>query len=236
MNNSRRPATEPRLRSSTPLYFRYTIRLLRHFPNFDFPFILSLRRKAVECLQLPSGGRALDMGCGTGGSFPYLVGAVGQTGEVVGVEISPEVANTARKRIAANHWVNAHVVVADARSVVLSGKFDGVLMFGAPDIYASQDALLNLLPYLNDGARLVAFGMKLTNRRFGRFLNLLSTSLMRLSFASTPGLSFEPWSPLQAYSTEITVNEYVCGCFFLASCSIRSRCIGENHGTEGRSV
>lgn len=218
---------ESRLENSTPSYFRYTIRLLRHFPNFDIPFILSLRRKAVAALQLSKGSRALDVGCGTGGTFPYLLDAVGEAGEVVGVEISPEVADAARKRIEVNRWANAHLVVGDARSVVLSGKFDGMVMFGAPDVYASPHALMNLLPYLNDNATLVAFGSKLTNRRFGRFLNAITTSLMRLSFASTPKLTLEPWSLLQAYSTELKVEEYVFGCFFLASCALSPSLVGE---------
>jgi len=58
---------EPNQQQCTPAYFRYTIRLLARFPNFDQPFIGSLRRKAVSFLQLPDGGRALDVGCGSGG-------------------------------------------------------------------------------------------------------------------------------------------------------------------------
>jgi protein-L-isoaspartate O-methyltransferase len=98
----------------TPPYFRYTIRLLTHFPNFDHSFIGPLRRRAVDMLQLAKGDRALDVGCGPGGSFPYLLAAVGQPGQIVGVEISPEVASTARKRIAANEWTNVEVVTGDA--------------------------------------------------------------------------------------------------------------------------
>jgi ubiquinone/menaquinone biosynthesis C-methylase UbiE len=62
-----------------------------------------------------------DAGCGLGGTFPYLIGAVGPLGEVVGVEISPEAAINARKRIEANHWKNVHLVVGDARMVQLAG-------------------------------------------------------------------------------------------------------------------
>ena len=98
-----------------------------------------------------------------------------------------------------------------------------MVMFGAPDAYASHNALLNLLPYLKDGSRVVAFGLKLTDRRFGAFLNFVSTSLMQLSFASTPKLTYEPWSLLKAHSTEVQVDEYAHGCFFLVSCVIDAR-------------
>jgi demethylmenaquinone methyltransferase/2-methoxy-6-polyprenyl-1,4-benzoquinol methylase len=207
---------ESRLQQPTPAYFRYTIALISHFPNFDLPFILRLRRKAVDSLQLPQGARVLDVGCGPGGTFPYLVRAVGPTGEVVGVEISPEVASTARKRVQVNGWGNVSVVEGDARSVRLSGTFDGMVMFGAPDIYASPAALANLMPYLNDQARLVAFGIKLTSRRGGSLLNPLLKTLMRLSFDSTPELNYEPGSPMKAYAPDLEVHEYPCGCFFMA--------------------
>jgi ubiquinone/menaquinone biosynthesis C-methylase UbiE len=83
----------------TPPY-GYLIRLFRPFPDFDPPFIKPVRQKAVELLHLKAGDRVLDVGCGPGGSFPYLVHAVGQSGEVVGIEISPEISAGARRRIA----------------------------------------------------------------------------------------------------------------------------------------
>ena len=94
----------------SPPYVRYLARLIRPFPNFDFFFIKSMRRRAIHALQLPQGGRALDVGCGPGGSFPYLVEAVGPQGQVVGVEISQQVAINARKRIEAKRWSNVQVI------------------------------------------------------------------------------------------------------------------------------
>src|SRR5215204_598437 len=85
---------------NTPPYARYLGRLTAYFPNFDFSFIKPVRQKAVELLNLKSGDRVLDVGCGSGGSFPFLVRAVSPSGEVIGVEISPESAGSARRRAA----------------------------------------------------------------------------------------------------------------------------------------
>ena len=179
-------------RELTPTYARYLVRLIRPFPNFDFFFIRSLRRKAVQYLLLRLGERVLDAGCGPGGSFPYLADAVGPSGVVVGVEISPEISINARRRIEKNRWENVQVIVADARTVELKGKFDGLLAFAAADIYASPPALANLFPYLKDDPRVVAFGAKLSHVRFGKVLNLLLRALWKLSFSSTPALNHEP--------------------------------------------
>src|SRR5713226_3379682 len=140
-------------RQLTPPYARYLVHLIRPFPDFDVFFIKSLRQKAVQLLRLKPGDRVLDVGCGPGGSFPYLVGAVGSSGEVIGVEISSDIAINARRRIEKNRWRNVRVIEADARTVKLEGKFDALLSFAAADIYASPQALDNLFPYLKDDAR-----------------------------------------------------------------------------------
>jgi hypothetical protein len=59
--------------------------------------------------------------------------------------------------------MNVHVITADAQNVQLEGRFDAMLMFGAPDIYASPKTLANLVPYLRNGARFVAFGANRTS-------------------------------------------------------------------------
>src|SRR5437870_3019141 len=151
----------------TPPYGRLA-RLLRPFPDFDPSFIKPVRQKAVELLDLKEGDRVLDVGCGPGGSFPYLVRAVGQSGQVVGVEISPEISINARRRIDKNGWRNVRVIEATAQDVHLTGTFNGVLMFAAADVYASEEALENIFPYLRENARVVAFGAKLSRHRVGR--------------------------------------------------------------------
>jgi hypothetical protein len=141
---------------------------------------------------------------------------------VVGVEISPEVAINARRRIEAKGWSNVQVIEGDAKTVRLNGKFDGLVLFAAPDVYASPEALANLLPYLKDDARVVVFGAKLSHRRFVGVLNLLFQSLIKLSFSSTPALNHEPWCVLENWLIRIHVQKYFFGCMFLASGVIKA--------------
>lgn len=205
----------------TPPYIRYLARLIRPLPNFDFFFIKPLRQKAVNALQLQRGSRVLDVGCGPGGTFPYLVEAVGASGQVVGVEVSPEVAINARKRIEANRWNNVQVVEGNAATVCLDGAFDGLVMFAAPDVYASPEALANLLPYLKYDGRIVLFGAKVSRRASAAVPNLIFRWLMKFSFSSTPKLDEEPWRVLKNQLADLEVTEYFCGCMFLAWGSFR---------------
>lgn len=99
-----------RRKGLTPPYARYLIHLIRPLPDFDVSFMKPVRQKAVGLLHLKQGDRVLDIGCGPGGSLPYLVDAVGISGEVVGVEISPEVSINARARIKKNGWRNVKII------------------------------------------------------------------------------------------------------------------------------
>ncbi|HKY28616.1 MAG TPA: methyltransferase domain-containing protein [Pyrinomonadaceae bacterium] len=203
---------------STPKYFRYTARLIRPFPDIDFRFIKPIRKRAAGLLRLTQGNRVLDVGCGPGGSFPFLLECVGKSGQVIGVEISEAVAANARNRIAKNGWSNVEVITAPAESVKLSGVFDGLLMFGAPDAYASAPALLNVARSVKDGGRIVIFGAKLTANMPGRLLNpLLRFAMTRLSFWSTPKLTHEPWDLLSRCVKDLEVESYFGGSMFLAA-------------------
>lgn len=204
--------------SSTPLYFRLVLRLLRPFPDFDFGFIKPVRARAVELLNLHEGQNVLDVGCGPGGSFPYLRAAVGTAGTVVGVEISPEVARLAQRRIERHGWSNVRVQIAPAQTVALTHQFDGLHMFAAPDVFASESALANLLPRLRVGARIVFFGAKTSSGRFGWVLNpFLRLAFPKLTFATTPVPDAEPWRPLAPQLSDFAVQELFFGWMFLAS-------------------
>jgi len=203
----------------TPPY-GHLARLLRPFPDFDPSFIKPVRQKAVELLDLKEGDRVLDVGCGPGGSFPYLVRAVGQSGQVVGVEISPEISINARTRIEKNRWRNVEVIEAAAQEVHLTGTFDGLLMFAAADVYASEEALENIFPHLNEKARVAAFGAKLSSSRLGRILNPLLRLLFNLSFSATPRPDYEPWRILAKRVENLDVEEYFLGLMFLTSGSV----------------
>lgn len=193
------------------------IALTNPFPNFDVPFMAGLRSRAAHLLALKAGDRVLDMGCGPGGAFRYLVSGVGPSGEVVGVEIGPDVASSARRRVSVNGWSNVHVIEGDARTVALPGTFDALLMFGAPDVYASREALENILPVLRPGARVVLFGARTRNLAGGGRLSRIFRALFaKATFPSTPRLDDSPWQIVAGRLAEFQVELLWRGWMFLA--------------------
>ncbi len=65
----------------------------------EWPVYRAGRTAGIEALRLRPGDTVLDVGCGTGLSFPLLSAAVGPTGHVIGVDASPQMLAVARRRV-----------------------------------------------------------------------------------------------------------------------------------------
>ncbi|RJQ82944.1 methyltransferase domain-containing protein [Pseudonocardiaceae bacterium YIM PH 21723] len=91
-----------------------------------------------QMLQLKSGDRVLEVGCGTGWTLPALSAAVGPEGSVVAVDYSPAMVARAQARVAREGLSNVRVIQADAADMPLEpGSFDAVLAMYA--ISATRD-------------------------------------------------------------------------------------------------
>jgi len=203
-------------KNQEPLYAKHLSRLTRPFVNFDFPFIRRVRERAVDCLRLGLGGQVLDLGCGGGGSFPYLERAVGPHGQIVGVDVSSQSCLNARRRAQSHGWNNIRVIEDSAERVVLSGRYDGALMFAAPDVYTSESALIHVLSLLKSDARVSIFGAKFSGRQFGKLLDSFFRFMFRALSPATPLPDEAPWRLLARRLKDLSVEEYFYGSMFLA--------------------
>src|SRR6266446_3071956 len=112
---------------------------------------LLLARSAVA-----PGERVLEIGCGTGAATTPFAEAVGERGEVIGVDISEPMLAGARKRIAESGLRNVSLLHTDAqthrfepnRFDLITSRF-GVMFFADP-----VAAFTNLLPAVRPGGRL----------------------------------------------------------------------------------
>lgn len=58
----------------------------------------SLRRKQIALIELTEGENVLDVGCGTGSLSILSKLAVGETGQVCGIDIAPKMINIAKEK------------------------------------------------------------------------------------------------------------------------------------------
>lgn len=85
------------------------------------------RKLAVAALNLRTGDTIVELGCGTGLNFGYLLDAVGSNGRVIGVDLTDAMLQQARQRVAKNGWRNVSLIQSDATEYVLPPGVNGVL-------------------------------------------------------------------------------------------------------------
>ena len=155
---------------------------------------------AVAEAGIQTGATVLDAGCGTGRALPALASAVGPTGAVVGLDLTPQMLAVAKEKGRAEH---AALVLADASRLPLArGSVDAVFAAGLvthlPDLAAGLGELARVT---RPGGLLVIFhpsGRAALAARHGRSLRpdeplaehrlgaLLATSGWRLTGYDDP--------------------------------------------------
>jgi SAM-dependent methyltransferase len=103
-----------------------------------------LRRRVFPEFDLRAGDVVLDVGCGTGLSFPFLEEAIGPSGRLVGIEQSPEMLAVAEERVEAAAWQNVTLIEASAEAADIPVAVDALVFFVTHDIVRSQAALENV--------------------------------------------------------------------------------------------
>lgn len=88
------------------------------------PFILGAynraRRVTAKHLRLEPGLRVLDLACGTGENFRYLLPEIGSSGTLVGADYSQGMLDQARRKVSRAGWENVHLLHADAQTITLN--------------------------------------------------------------------------------------------------------------------
>jgi len=119
----------------------------------------SHRHLTVKALGLAAGESVLDVGCGAGGDFALLRGAVGPTGRIVGVEFSPKLARRAGSRIERAGWSNVELRPSDAtKDPMGTAEFDAAVANCSLSTMPAIDAALgNIYRALKPGGRLMVW-------------------------------------------------------------------------------
>ena len=165
--------------------------------------IEALRMRVLHELDLQPGDTVFDVACGTGPMLPLLARAVGAAGQVVGVELSPEMAALARRRI--DDFVfgdRIRVAQCPVEQFESEHKADALLLCYAHDVLQSPAAIDRLLVLSKPGARVAMVGMKTLPWFWGWPVNCFNLYRARRYLTTYAGLD-RPWRLLEARGADL---------------------------------
>ena len=168
-----------------------------------------LRRKLIDSLALRPGETVLDVGCGTGLSFPLIQHLIGPQGRLIGIEPSPEMLACARDRVANHRWENVTLIEAPAEEAIIPEDFDAVLFFFTHDVVRSRDALNNVFSRARPGARVGSAGGKWA-ARWVLPVNAVVRRQARDYVTTFEGFE-QPWSNIALFAPDLEVQPAMLG-------------------------
>ena len=131
------------------------VKWLSHLDRFE-GMIAPIGAALLARAGFTAGERVIDLGCGGGATTRAIAASVAPGGEVVGLDISPDLIREAAARAAAAGLANARFVCGDAAVTPLEGApFDRLFSrFGSMFFAAPVAAFAHLRSLLKPGARI----------------------------------------------------------------------------------
>ena len=173
-----------------------------------------LRREAVERLSLRPGEKVLEVGCGTGRNFPYLSEAVGKTGRVYGVDLSPGMLRNGRALCARSGLANIELTQGDAADFMAPVPLDAVFFsFSYNTMPHHLTVLRRAWNALRPGGRLVIMDAKLPPGLAGRLILPFSLWLMKRTLLGNPYI--RPWEDLRQLGVNFARDEFLFGSYYI---------------------
>ena len=144
----------------------YSSKLARRY-DFSMPHLfVKWKRRAAAAASLKTGDRVLVFCCGTGLDFEPIHDAVGESGQIVGVDFSKEMLAQAARKVEKNGWRNVELIEADITDFhkALEEPADaGFCTLGLSIIPDFQKAYDNLLSNVTEGGRIIVGDMQLAS-------------------------------------------------------------------------
>jgi len=73
-----------------------------------------IAEQVIPRLNLKGGETIVDLCCGAGHNFPFLLSVIGPKGRLIGVDLAEGMLAKAQSRIMAKHWDNVTLILGDA--------------------------------------------------------------------------------------------------------------------------
>ena len=194
-------------------------KLSKIYATLEGRFEKKLRERGLKFLDVQKGDVVLEIGFGTGFTLVELAKAVGETGRIYGVDVTPEMVQLAEKRLKKERiTIKVELSEADARNMPYEDNmFDAVYMSSVLELFDTPDipkVLAEVKRVLKSNGKLGVVSMSKENHENSKFLRFYEWMHKKLpKYASCRPIYIEDSIRQAGYKILIT-DEIVLGRLF----------------------
>lgn len=174
-----------------------------------------LRQTVVNALALEPGNTVLDLGCGTGRTFPYILQGIGAGGHLIGLDHSPAMLKEAQALVDRHGWKNVELVEGDAAQLSLGRVVDAAAcVMAVANIPDYREAMRRMVAHVRPGRRVVVADGRMPESKRGGLSNWIAE---RAADYLAADLRREPEKAFAQMVADYSYREIARGRYFIAS-------------------
>lgn len=174
------------------------------------------RKMAVSALALEPGDTVVEIGCGTGLNFKYLLQSIGNAGQLIGVDLTDAMLEIAHSRIERSGWKNVLLVQSDAAKYVFPSNTKGIIStFALTLVHEYEANIERAANSLASGGRFVLLDFK-KPERWPLWVAKIGVAITKPFGVSLDLAQRKPWETMQKYFKNVTITEIYGGFVYIA--------------------
>ena len=174
-----------------------------------------LRQTVVDLLDLEPNQSVLDIGCGTGRTFPYILQRIGSGGHLIGLDHSPAMLKEAQALVDRYGWNNVELVEGDAARLSLGQVVDAAAcVLAVANIPDYREAMRRMVAHVRPGGKIVVADAR---KRTSGPRGLADWMAERIARYLAADLTREPEKAFAQMVDDYSYREIARGFYFIAS-------------------
>lgn len=182
------------------------------------------RKLAISKLSLSEGNTVVEIGCGTGLNFEYVLNYIGVQGKLIGVDLTDAMLEKAKQRVNKNNWSNVELIKKDAAEYTFPKNINAAYStFALTLVPEYEEIISNIEKSLQVGGKLVILDLKKPGK-WPLWLVKLGVLITRPFGVSLDLANRKLWEVMEKYFANVEVQEVYGGFAYIA--------VGEKSGIE----
>jgi len=175
---------------------------------------VQMRLQLLDQMQLRPGDHVLDVACGTGSNFEYIMERIGPTGRLVATDYSQPMLDEAQLLVERHGWQNVKLIQSDAATLTLDEMFDAVMCtLGLVVIPNHEEAMERMWEHLKPGGIYGISDLCESQRWYMQPLNFLMNFTDATLITDT---TRRPWEWLEERADNYERKELILGYMYTA--------------------